>query len=278
MLAAAFCVLAAKLSGQSINVVTEIKVGIIAYNQAKYGEAILHLERVVAADPQSATAHFYLGEAYDRMYSRECRSNCIANERRRQRAMEEFHRALALDPSLTGAMKAIAWSNQGSANFDEADHYYRKALSVDPNDTEALYNLAVLGWTRSYQLRQVKKANLRLGEKSPLIHSRSCHEVRRENLARVEESIAMLERCGSIFENRDAQLYLNLLYRERAEIQCDNQSAYDEDSATAQKWARRACRMRGRDSSVAIRPISSERLQPSLLPAPAGDLGACKLN
>ena len=278
MLAATFCVLAPKLGGQNLNVATEIKTGIIAYNNAKYGEAILHLERAVAADPQSATVHFYLGEAYDRMYLRDCRTNCVTNERRRQRAMEEFHRALTLEPSLTGAMKAIAWSNQGSANFGEADYYYRKALSIDPNDIEALYNLAVLGWTRSYQLRQVKKASLKLGQRSPLIHSAECHDVRSENLARVEESIAMLERCGRIFENRDAQLYLNLLYRERADIQCDNQSAYDQDSATAQKWARRACQTRGRGSSVITPAISSERLQPSLSPLPAGELGACKSN
>src|SRR5215470_819180 len=140
---AAFCVPAPRLCGANLDIVTEIKAGIVAYDQAKYGEAVQQLERVVRADPQSATAHFYLAEAYDRLYSRQCRSNCVANERRRQRAMEEFQRALELEPSMISAMKAIAWSNHGSANFDEADHYYRKALAIDPNDVEALYNLAV---------------------------------------------------------------------------------------------------------------------------------------
>jgi hypothetical protein len=34
----------------------------------------------------------------------------------------------------------------------------------------------------------------------------------------------------------DAMAYMNLLYRERADIQCSDQAAYDADVKSADKW------------------------------------------
>ncbi len=273
---AAFCLLAPLLVGQNLNVKSELALGIVAFNRAQFGDAILHLQRVVTADPNSVTGHFYLAEAYDKMYSEACERNCVANERRRQRSIEEFNRALELEPSLIEAMKAIARRCDRSANADEADHYYRRALQVDPNDFEALYNLAVLGWQRSYQLRMLKRGELKLGRKKPLIHSPSCGEVRNQNLARIEESIALLQRADTVLQSVDAHAYMELLYRERAEIQCDDPSAYARDSATALNWARRACDTRHGGARIITSGASSERLLPGPQAPARGEAGACR--
>jgi len=244
--------------------------GISAFDHAKYGEAILHLERVVTRDPSSITGHFYLAEAYDKTYSEDCARNCAANERRHRRAIEEYNRTFELDPSLIGALKAIAWRYDRGANGDEAERYYRKALDLVPNDFEVLYNLAVLDWRRSYQFREGKRSPLKLGTR-PLIHDSACAQVRAGNLTRVEEGIALLERAVEIAESSDAQAHLSLLYREHADIQCENQPGYDRDLGAAVQWARRACATRHRGRGIII--SASEHLWPA--PALQKQSAAC---
>jgi len=264
------CLVTSHLTAQNFNIASELGLGISAFDKGKYGDAILHLERVVTHDPSSVTGRFYLAEAYDKTYSEDCVRNCAANERRRQRALEEYNRTFELDPSLIGALKAIAWRYDRDGHRDEAEGYYRKVVNVVPNDFEVLYNLAVLDWKRSYQFRAEKRSRLKLG-REPLIHTFSCAEVRAGNLGRVEEGIALLERAVEIDESSDAQAHLSLLYREHADIQCENQSGYDRDLGAALQWARRACATRHRGRGIII--SASEHLWPA--PALPGQSAAC---
>lgn len=269
------CVMPPYLAGQNLNIASELSLGIAAFDRAKYGDAILHLQRVVTVDPQSATGHFYLAESYDKVYLEACEQNCVVNERRHQRAIEEFHRAYELNPSITESLKAIAWRYDQSNQAEQADRYYRKALAADPDDFEALYNLAVLNWRRSYELRREKRAELKLARTRPLINSPACVAIRRQNLPRVVESIGLLTRTETILESQDAQAYLGLLYRERADIQCGDQSGYDRDVHTAMEWDRRACKT-GQRSHELIRTTFSPRLSPGPPLRLRGEAGACR--
>ena len=267
--------LGSQLVGQNLDIASELSLGIAAFDHAKYGEAILHLQRVVTVDPQSATGHFYLAEAYDKVYSENCERNCVANERRRQRALEEFQRAYELNPSITESLKAIAWRYDRINRRDEADRYYRKVLTAAPDDFEALYNLAVLNWRRSYELRQQKRADLKLARTEPLINSPACIAIRGQNLARVDESIGLLTRSEATLESRDVQEYLGLLYRERADIQCGDQSGYDRDAHTAMEWDRRACKTVQRSHEL-IWTTFSPHLSPGPPLPPFGEAASCR--
>jgi tetratricopeptide (TPR) repeat protein len=258
------------IRAQKLRVTTELTQGIAAFDRAKYGEAILYLERAVTLDPVSVTGHFYLAEAYDKAYSEACVWNCVANERRHERAIEEFKRALELEPSLIEAIKAIAWRSERP---EDADRYYRKVLEIDPNDFETLYNLAVLDWRQSSELRQRQRASLRLGSRTPLIHSSSCHEIRAQNLARIEDGITLLERAEAVAESHNAEGYMGLLYRERADIQCGDQASYEKDLMTAAVWARRACDTQHRGQRIMVSERAAERLAHGA--PPPGAPGAC---
>jgi tetratricopeptide (TPR) repeat protein len=252
-----------------------LQLGIAAYENTNYGNAIDHLERAVTLDPKSLIGHLYLADAYENTYSEECDWDCDTNEHRRVRAIEEYRKVLELDPSNTEALKALAWRYDRDAKFDEAERYYQKILDVDPNDFEALYSLAVLKFNRSYILRAEKRAELKLERKKPLINSSSCTEIRLQNLARVQESMSLLKRATEIAESYAVKEYMSLLYQERADIQCGDRSAYDQDVSAALMWARRACDARHKPDLVTI-SCKSLRCPPPTPPPPApGQPGAC---
>jgi len=265
----------AHLSGQNLNGDSELTLGITAYEKATYTDAIDHLERAVTLDPKSLVGHFYLAEAYQNTYSEECDWDCETNEHRRVRAIEEYNKVLELDPSNTEALKALGWRYYRDAKSKEAENYYQKTLDVDPNDFEALYSLAVIHWQRSYTLRAEKRAKLRLGRKKPLINLSSCTEIRIEILARIEEGMSLLTRATGIAQSYEVEEYMSLLYRERADIQCGDQSAYDQDVNAAVMWAHRACDTRHNPNRVTIGCISLRCPPPPPPPPAPGQTGAC---
>jgi tetratricopeptide (TPR) repeat protein len=180
-----------------------------------------------------------------------------------------------MDPLNTEAMKALAWRYYREAKLDEADRFYRKVLEVDPNDFEALYTLAVLQWQSSYQVRAQKRGELKLERDKMLIDSPSCGEVRSVNLAKVEDAMSLLTRAAGIVESYDVKIYFSLLYRERADIQCGDRSAYDQDVITAMDWTRRACDERHKPDRVILSCTSFRCPPPAPPPAEPGQPGSC---
>jgi tetratricopeptide (TPR) repeat protein len=268
------CFMAPLLQSQNFNADSELNSGIAAYENGKYDDAIEHLERAVTLNPKSLPAHLYLAQTYDNAYSEECDWECDKNEQRSVRAIEEFNKVLELDPSNTEALKRLAYRYTQKLNFDHAERYFREAIAVESNDTEALYSLAVIQWKLSYQFRQQRRLAIKLNRDKPLINSHACAEVRSQNAARVEHGISLMERVGRIVRSYDAEIYLNLLYRERADIQCGDQTAYDQDVKTATEWVQRACETRRNPDRVLLY-CGSVQCEPPPPPPPPGQPGAC---
>jgi len=264
-----------QLLAQDSNANSELSLGIAAYEKAKYSEAIDHLERAITVSPKAVAGHFYLAESYDSAYSEECDWNCDANERRLVRAIEEYNKVLELEPSNTEAMKGLAWRYYRAVKSNEADGFYRRALEVDPNDFEALYTLAVIQWQRSYQIRAEKRSELKLGRDKALINLPSCAEIRSENLAKVEDGISLLTRAAGIVASYDVKAYLSLLYRERADIECGDRSAHDQDVNAALEWTRRACDAWHKPDRVTISCIAVRCPLPAPPPAGLGQPNGC---
>jgi len=275
-----FCFIPPLLHSQNLNATSELQLGIAAYDKAKYKDATHHLECAIALDPESREAHLYLARTYDVRYveSPECGEEaCAANDRLGLRAMQEFEKVLEFDPSNTEALNTLGWRHYRSAKSEEADRYYRRTLEVDPNDFEALYTLGVIQWQRSYRVRQEKRAELKLRRNKALINLPSCTEIRIENLARIEDGMALLQRASELVKSNDVEAYLSLLYQERADIQCGDQTSHDQDMRTSVEWADRACKTRRNPERMVINCMgTSSRCPPPAPPPPeAGQPGAC---
>jgi tetratricopeptide (TPR) repeat protein len=262
-------IFAQPLHSQALNAKAEFDLGLAAYEEAKIHDAIEHLERAVALDPEAKLGHYYLAKACEDAYIES--ESFPENDRLSARAIQEYEWLMKKDPSDTDTMKALGHRHYISAHFDDAERYYRKVLEIDGNDAETLYTIAIIQWTRSYQVRQEKRSELKLSRREPLIQSPACHEIRNQNLARVEEAIDLLTQVNQVLRATAAMRYMSIALRERADIQCGDRSAYQKDMKTALEWDRRACETSHSPDETRI----PTRWPPAPPPPPPGQPGAC---
>jgi tetratricopeptide (TPR) repeat protein len=211
---------------------TELELGVAAYDNGLYPEAIQHLGHAVSRDPTGIVGHFYLASAYDCM----CGSPNGCEASLWEGAIREYKRVLELDPSHKEAVRNLAYVFYRLARVDEAADLYRRAARLDENDPWALYSIAVLDWRRTYPILVLERVRLNLPQKASLIDSPSCYEMRAKTLADVEEGIAVLNRSVQLLNTVAMQTYMGLLYKERAELQCGDRVAYQRDLKTEQQW------------------------------------------
>jgi tetratricopeptide (TPR) repeat protein len=202
--------------------------GVQAYKAAKYEDAIERFKEAVDLDPGLKNAKLYLATAYAQQFIPGVESE--ENLRNANMAIEQYKEILQQFPndreSSIHANKGIASLYFGMKKFDEAKEYHRKVLAADPSDPETYYSIAVINWSQTYVPRQEKRAALGLKPDEPLKDKKVCPEVRDANLAKVEEGIEMLKKAIELRpEYEDAMAYLNLMYREKADIQCDDDAS-----------------------------------------------------
>jgi tetratricopeptide (TPR) repeat protein len=198
--------------------------GVQAYKAAKFEDAIERFKEAVALDPGLKNAKLYLATAYANQFIPGVESQ--ENLENARLAIEQYQEVLKQDPNDIHSMKGIASLYFGLKKFDEAKEFHRKVLAADPNDPEPYYSIAVIDWSQTYVPRQEKRAALGLKPEEPLKDKKVCPEVRETNQAKVEEGIEMLKKAIDLRPDyEDAMAYLNLMYREKADIQCEDDAA-----------------------------------------------------
>jgi tetratricopeptide (TPR) repeat protein len=127
-------------------------------------------------------------------------------------------------------------------DFEKAKEYNRKAIEADPNDADNYYSIAVIDWTQTYKPRIELRTSLGLKDPAqPIKDKKACEELKAKNWDKVEEGIQMLNKALDIRKDYDdAMAYINLLYRERADIQCGDAAAREADNKTADEWVEKA--------------------------------------
>ena len=230
----------------------QLNKGVQSYKNAKYEEAIEHFKNAVALDPALLNARLYLATAYAQQYIPG--ADTEDNNRMGQQAIEEYKKVLDAKASREqqiNSIKGIAFLYLQMKKFPEAKQYYLKASETDPNDPEAYYSVAVIDWTQTYQPRQEERAKLGLKPDEPLKDKKVCAALREKNLSTVEDGIAMLSKALELRPDYDdAMAYLNLMYRERADIQCDDAAARAADLKTADEWV---------DKTMAVKKEKAEK-------------------
>jgi len=224
--------------GQQVTADAELALGIQAYKQAKCEEAITHFKQAVALDPSNVSPQLYLATAYAQQYVPGV--DVADNNHMARQAIHEFEKVLTLHPTHDQeviSLKGVASLYFNMKEFDTAKEYHKKVVKIDPNDPETYYAVGVIDWTQVYQPRVEQRAKLKLKPDEPLINAAACWSIRAANEASVKEGMEMLTKALSIHSgDDDAMAYMNLMYRERADIQCGNRQAYDADIKTADQW------------------------------------------
>jgi tetratricopeptide (TPR) repeat protein len=211
--------------------------GVQAYKNSKFEQAIDHFQKAVQLDPSLVNAKLYLATAYAQQYIPG--ADTPENNRFAEQAIDEYKEVLQVDPKNINSIKGIAYLYLQMKKFPLAKEYYKKASDADPNDPEPYYSVAVIDWTQTYVPRQEERAKLGMKpeESLPAKDKKVCAEIKEKNTANVQEGIDNLNKALQLRPDYDdAMAYMNLMYRERADIQCDDQSARAADLKTADEW------------------------------------------
>ena len=221
----------------------QLNKGVQSYKNSKYEEAINHFQQAVELDPSLLNARMYLATAYAQQYIPGADSP--DNNRMAEQAIEQYNKVLEANPSRdqrVNAAKGVAYLYLNMRKFDEAKKYYRMASAVDPNDPEPYYSVGVIDWTASYQPRMEARAKLGLKPEENLNpkdkeQKKVCIELKQKNTPAIQEGIESLNKAIQLRPDYDdAMAYMNLMYREKADVECDDLATRAEDLKTADHW------------------------------------------
>ena len=213
----------------------QLNKGVASYKNAKYEQAIEHFKDAVTLDPSLQNAKIYLATAYLAQYIPGVDSP--ENLQNANAAIEQYKAVLDQDPKNVNSIKGIAYLYLQMKKFEDAKNYYRKAIDLDPNDPEAYYSIGVIDWTQSYQPRMEERSKLGLRPDEPLKDKKVCAKLRQDGGAMIQDGIDNLNKALQLRQDYDdAMAYMNLMYREKADRECDVPDERAADLKTADEW------------------------------------------
>ncbi len=209
--------------------------GVAAFKNARYEQAINYFKEAVDDDPSLLNAKLYLATAYAQQYIPGVDSQ--ENLRNATAAIDQYKAVLEQDAKNINSIKGIAYLYLQMKKFDDAKTYYHKAIDLDPNDPEAYYSVGVIDWTEAYQPRMEERAKLGLRPDDGLKDKKVCAKLREEHGAIIQDGLDSLNKAVQLRQDYDdAMAYMNLLYRERADRECDMPDQRTADLKTADEW------------------------------------------
>jgi tetratricopeptide (TPR) repeat protein len=229
----------------------QLNKGVQSYRGAQYDAAIEHFKNAVSLDPSLSVARLYLATAY----AQQCVPGVDTPENTRNcnQAIDEFKKQLDRNPGDIGSLKGIAslYFNMASGaskpedkvkNLDEAKQYHGEVIKSDPTDPDAYYSVAVIDWTEAYKNRvdALSAAGQTAVGDEPFKDKKVCQQVKEKNGPLIEEGLDDLNKALQLRKDYDdAMAYLNLLYRQKAYIECGDAQAYKTDIDTADEWLKK---------------------------------------
>ena len=220
----------------------EMRAGVSAYKFSDYAGAAEHFKAALEINPGLTQARLFLAAAIAQQYI--AGDDSAANVALALQAIEQFKLVLNDDPSELEKYKALVPLASLSFNlkhFEDAREYYGKAIELRPKEPANYFSLGIIDWTESNQARMKLRNELGLSESAMISRPEACVSLRTRNQQKVEDGIANLQKALDIQPDYDdAMGYLNLLYRERAEYECDDPDARKADLKLADDWTDKA--------------------------------------
>jgi tetratricopeptide (TPR) repeat protein len=220
----------------------QAEAGVAAFKQGHYDAAAVHFQQAVEMAPQYTAARLYLATTYAQLYIPG--ANTPDNVRNGEAAIREFKQVVDTDDEQCGcklqAMKGIASVYFNMKRLDDAAEWYSHVVAADPKDAEAYYSMGVIRWTEAYQPRMELRAKIGLKPTEPMPPGPECAQIRAKNENSVEDGMRVMKKALELRPDYDdAMAYMNLLYRERADYECDDPQARAADLKTADEWVDR---------------------------------------
>jgi|HubBroStandDraft_6_1064221.scaffolds.fasta_scaffold00085_42 tetratricopeptide (TPR) repeat protein len=217
--------------------------GVEAYKAAQFDRAIEDFKQAKALDPSLTSARLYLATAYGSQYIPAVPSD--ENVRNGEQALAEYHEVLDSDPSNLIAIDGIGGMlyNMGSNPFDtkkmeESKSYHEKHIQLKPDDPEPYYWIGVIDYWHSFRDNHTMREDYNKTAKKPLgeldsMPAKLSTAFAAQDGTIVDEGMTNLKKAIEIKSDYDdAMAYLNLLYRQKADMETDP-AARDTDTRMA---------------------------------------------
>lgn len=225
--------------------------GVAAFKAARYPDAVEFFTRAVDLDPTFATARLYLASAYMNQYIPGAESP--ENVAMAKNALDNFQKVLEADPKNATAVASIAslyyLESQGTTKLEDkldrlekARVWYQKLTEIDPTNKEAFYSLGVIAWAKWYPdwNNARTKAGMKPDAPGPLKDKKAREELKAKHGAMLDDALKSLQKALDLDkEYDDAMAYMNLLYRERADL-ADSAAEYQRDVNLADEYIQKA--------------------------------------
>jgi len=239
----AFAIGASTLAfAQDTSAAQEIRAGILAYQFSNYQGAAEHFQAALKRDPASTQARVFLANSYAQQYITGDES--AANTEIATQAIGEFKTVLKDDPTDQQRYRStvsIASLSLNLKRWDDAREYYMKAIELNPDDAHNHFSMGVIDWTLAYPPRVKLRNEMHLSDSEMISDPAACVSLRTQSQHYVEDGIQSLEKALQLKpDDDDAMAYMNLLYRERAEYECDQPDARKADLKAADEWVDKA--------------------------------------
>lgn len=229
-----------------------MKAGVVAYKFSDYSGAVEHFKAALAINPDLTQARLFLATAYAQQYIAGDESE--ANVGIAEQAIDQFKLVLSDDPSELERYKSVVPIASLSFNlkrFEQSREYYEKAIGLKPEEARNYFSIAVIDWTEAYKTQTKAREQLGLNESEMISKPEACAALRVQNQQKVEDGIQRLQKALELQPDYDdAMGWMNLLYRERAEYECDDPEARKADLKAADDWT---------DKAVATKKANDEK-------------------
>ncbi len=230
------------LSAQETSAKDEIRAGVLAYQFSNYQSAAEHFETALKLDPGSTEAQLGLASSEAQQYIPGDES--VANVELATQAIAAFKAALKDDPSDAQRYQCVVSIASLSFNmkrWDDAREYYMKAIELNPDDAHNYFQMGVIDWTLAYPPRVKMRDQMHLSDSEMISDPAACASLRTQSQHYVDDGIESLKKALQLKpDDDDAMAYMNLLYRERAEYECDQPDARKADLKAADEWVDKA--------------------------------------
>jgi len=204
---------------KSLRARDQLNKGVNAFKNGMHPQAVEHFKQAVDMDPGFLTARLYLATAYMSQYVPGAESE--ENQRNADAAMKGFLEVLDRDNKNALAVESIGSLCFNQKKLDDAKKWYLKLIDLDKQNKQAYYTVGVINWTKSYTPRMEARARtgMKPEEPGPIKDKKARETLKEQSQTIVQEGIDMLQRALEIDpEYDDAMAYMNLLFREKADI------------------------------------------------------------
>jgi tetratricopeptide (TPR) repeat protein len=211
--------------------------GVQAYRNAQFDIAIEDFKQAKELDPSLTNAQLYLATAYASQYVPGAPSQ--ENINNGNQAVAEFKNILEQDPNNLSAIDGIGsiLYNMGSTPYDEkkileSKSYHEKHISLAPNDPDPYYWVGVIDWALAFrtnrdmreEYNKSAKAKKQIKESDPMPPALAAQFSDKFG-STVDEGISRLQQAINLKPDYDdAMAYLNLLYRQKADMEASPQA------------------------------------------------------